>query len=143
MQTRLKLLHYAAITNVCLTLTGLQASEIQPNAQLLEAIRNGNNVQVAALLDAGADPNAEDASATPFFMNAVLYGDARIVSLLLKHGAAPDSKNPAGAQLSSGLRATRKRLLCSCRTARIRASGRRSAGVPCTRRRPTTVPERQ
>ena len=73
------------------------AVETPAETALLEAVKNGDNASVRALLGRGANPNAADGDGTPVLMNAVVYGDAQCVRLLLEYGADPNGKNPLGA----------------------------------------------
>jgi ankyrin repeat protein len=54
---------------------------------LLAAIRNGDHVAVAALLDQGADVHARDEIGDTALMRAVLHADPRMMELLLERGA--------------------------------------------------------
>ena len=68
-----------------------------PTSPLLSAIATGNSAIVAALLDAGADPNVanKDTGKTPL-LQAVRSGHDHIVSLLIDAGAAPDAVDGTG-----------------------------------------------
>lgn len=56
---------------------------------LMVAASNGHVETVKALLDAGADINAEDVTGWTALHAGAFNGDAAIVSLLLAHGAVP------------------------------------------------------
>ena len=63
---------------------------------LMHAIHTHQNASVAALLDAGADPNrGDDKNVTPLMM-AAGYGYDDTVRLLLARGADPRVKRPNG-----------------------------------------------
>lgn len=67
------------------------------NTQLINAIRDGASSKAAAIISRGADPNAKDPAGTPALMVAALTADARMVQVLLEHGAKPNTPNAAGA----------------------------------------------
>jgi len=56
---------------------------------LLHAIHKSQPAAIAALLDAGANPNATDATGTTPLMMAAGYGQTGIVKMLLAHNANP------------------------------------------------------
>jgi ankyrin repeat protein len=55
--------------------------------QLLDAIRDGDSLQVQNLLDQGADPDARDEAGDTALMRGALYADIEVMRLLLGHGA--------------------------------------------------------
>ena len=61
--------------------------------QLFQAAREGNVPQVAALLQAGADPNAVDKYGETALMEAAKEGHADVARVLLKAGADPNAAN--------------------------------------------------
>ena len=65
---------------------------------LVIAAHSGHNAFGRYLLDAGADPNSDDAGYTALHA-AILRGDERLVETLLQHGADPNSRLLAGTPL--------------------------------------------
>ena len=68
------------------------------NQRLVAAVRANHADAVAALLGAGADPNAwdTDAPAGPVLLDAVAGPDDRLVRLLLARGADPNERDGQG-----------------------------------------------
>src|SRR4051812_5895382 len=66
---------------------GLCAALRGGDAQLLEAIRNGDAAQVRAMLKSGADPNQGYASGATALMHAAGFAAAECVGILLEAGA--------------------------------------------------------
>lgn len=64
---------------------------------LLQAIQRGETRAVARSLDSGSRPTITDDEGVPALMLAVLFGDAAMVELMLKHGADPNQADAAGA----------------------------------------------
>jgi ankyrin repeat protein len=60
------------------------------------AAENGDLEIVAALLEAGADPNQSDGHQNPPIYRAALLGNTRVVERLLQSGADPNGKNSNG-----------------------------------------------
>ena len=70
---------------------------LRPAAPLHLAVLLDNTETVAALLDAGADPNAADSDGwTSLHLAAALYDDAEVAAALLTAGADPDAADSDG-----------------------------------------------
>lgn len=65
-------------------------------ARLLDAARRGDGAAVAALVRAGADPNARDAAGRPALVLAASAGRPDAVTALLRAGARPDDAGRDG-----------------------------------------------
>jgi ankyrin repeat protein len=79
---------------------GLAAAPIGLSAaddRLVDAIRKNDRAAVAALIGAGADVNAADASGVTPLMYAGLLADTDVVGELLKGGAAVNARGASGA----------------------------------------------
>ena len=63
------------------------------SADLLTAVRNGDQAQVRKLIEAGADVNTVDKDGTTPLMHAVLESDVRMMKLLIDKGANVNMKN--------------------------------------------------
>lgn len=77
---------------------GARATPQPETEKLLAAIAGGDVAATEPLLQAGAGPNARDASGDPLLRSAILDGSVDIVELLLAHGAdvnALDSRGDA------------------------------------------------
>ena len=79
-----------------LLVAGVSAQTAPPSDALFAAIRRGAAGEVERALNAGADANAVDADSIPAVMSAALFGDARLVQILLSHHADPNAKGPGG-----------------------------------------------
>src|SRR6185295_11967895 len=79
-----------------LLVAGVSAQTAPPSDALFAAIRRGAAGEVERALNAGADANAVDADGIPAVMSAALFGDARLVQILLSHHADPNAKGPGG-----------------------------------------------
>ena len=66
------------------------------NADLVEAIRRANVVDMGKALDGGAGANARVLDGTPVLMLSVLQADTRCVRLLLDRGADPNASDDTG-----------------------------------------------
>src|SRR5262245_60563643 len=73
----------------------LAAGTVQANEALRTAARIGDTAQVRALLEAGADPNAEQRSYSPL-MFAAGNGHVEMTRLLLARGATVDHRDHNG-----------------------------------------------
>jgi len=60
------------------------------------AIQRGVASEVERLLKSGVSPDIADSEETPALMAAALFADARMMELLLQHGADPNRSGPAG-----------------------------------------------
>src|SRR5215831_13734330 len=56
-------------------------------AELIKAVKSGDQKKLNALLKQGADPNGKDEIKNPILLTAALSGNERIVSTLLASGA--------------------------------------------------------
>lgn len=71
---------------------------------LIDAVEAGDPAEVRRLLEAGADPNAQDGAGNPVLHQAALFGHREIVRLLLEYGADPNAKSfEGGSPLSSAI----------------------------------------
>jgi ankyrin repeat protein len=86
------------VTVVALFAVSLSA-QISPPASdaLFDALRRGTFSEVERLLAAGTSANSVDTQGTPALMLATLFADARMVELLLKHGADPNRPDASAA----------------------------------------------
>ncbi|MEP7307370.1 MAG: ankyrin repeat domain-containing protein [Acidobacteriota bacterium] len=92
-KTRLPLLRWALVGLLVVSVSG----QTDPGRDaLFAAIRRGGAADVARLIDNGADANLLDADGVPAVMAATLFGDVRMVEILLAHGADPNRAGPAG-----------------------------------------------
>jgi ankyrin repeat protein len=64
--------------------------------QLMDAIRDGDSVQVQALLEQGADPNARDDAGDTALMRAALHADVEVMRVLVAHGAKASARGQDG-----------------------------------------------
>ncbi len=81
---------------VALLAAGVSAQTPPPSDSLFTAIRHGADAEVERALKAGASANAVDADGIPAVMAAALFGDARLVEVLLSAHADPNVKGPGG-----------------------------------------------
>jgi ankyrin repeat protein len=65
--------------------------------QLLDAIRDGESVQVQALLEQGADPNVRDDTGETALMRGALFADVEAMRVLVAHGAKASARGGNGA----------------------------------------------
>jgi ankyrin repeat protein len=66
---------------------------------LLKALANDDVDELASLLEAGADPNAQSSPGRPALYLATLHGNAEVVRLLIDHGADVQAETVDGAIL--------------------------------------------
>ncbi len=64
--------------------------------QLMEAIRDGDSIQVQNLLEQGADPNARDDAGETALMRGALYADVEVMRLLVGRGAKASARGADG-----------------------------------------------
>src|SRR5262249_49550919 len=64
--------------------------------QLMDAVRDGDPVQVQHLLEEGADPNARDDAGDTALMRAALYADVEVMRVLVAHGAKASARGRDG-----------------------------------------------
>jgi len=87
----------SGLVGVAILAAGVSAQTSPPPDTLFTAIRQGAESDVERALKSGISPKAVDADGIPALMTAVLYGDARLVEILLKRGADANAKGPGGA----------------------------------------------
>jgi ankyrin repeat protein len=87
---------YYRLLCVALLAVGVSAQTPAPSDALFTAIRHGAAGEVERALEHGANANAVDADGTPALMAAALFGDARLVEVLLTSHADPNVKGPGG-----------------------------------------------
>ena len=87
---------------------------------IMHAIHKFRHRAVTALLDAGADPNFRTRSGLTALTMAAGYGDARMVRLLLSHGANPRDGRALAAAVS-GVADIDKFTLGDCQTETVHA----------------------
>jgi len=63
---------------------------------LFDAIQRSSVTEVERLLKRGANANAVDATGVPALMAATLFGDVKLMELVLAHGADANRAGPAG-----------------------------------------------
>lgn len=81
---------------VALLAVGVSAQTPAPADALFAAIRQGDAGEVERALKSGISPEAVDADGTPAVMAAALFGDARLLDVLLARRADPNAKGPGG-----------------------------------------------
>jgi ankyrin repeat protein len=81
---------------VFLLFAGVSAQTDSSRDALFSAIQRGAVGDVERLLKSGVSANAVNADGTPAVMTATLFGNARMVELLLDHGADPNRPGPSG-----------------------------------------------
>src|SRR5438128_6180589 len=83
---------------VALLAVGVSAQSPKPPSPdaLFAAIHRGVVKDAEGAVALGASADAVDADGIPAVMAAVLYGDADMVAMLLKHGADANRTGPAG-----------------------------------------------
>ncbi|MGH9147556.1 MAG: ankyrin repeat domain-containing protein, partial [Vicinamibacterales bacterium] len=91
---------FLRLTVVVLFVVAASAQTDTSRDALFSALHRGAVGEVERLLVSGVSPKLVDAEGTPALMAAALYGDARMVEILLKHGA---DANQANASRSTAL----------------------------------------
>lgn len=86
----------AALAAPLLLTAGALAAAAPPEPPLIEAVRAGDRLAAARLLDAGEDPAAAQRDGATALHWAAYRGDAALVDLLLRAGAAVDAGNRYG-----------------------------------------------
>jgi ankyrin repeat protein len=81
---------------VALLAMAVSAQAPAPPDTLFAAIRHGDSAEVERALKGGISPDAVDTDGIPAVMAATLFGDARLVDVLLAHHADPNAKGPGG-----------------------------------------------
>jgi ankyrin repeat protein len=88
---------FLRLTVVVLLVVAVSAQSTTSGDALFAALQRGAISEVERQLASGASPKVVDSQGTPALMAATLFGDARMVELLLKHGADPNQPNSARA----------------------------------------------
>ena len=121
---------------VFLALTGatvLAAAESQPS--LVQAARDGREVQVRALLADGTDANAAAADGTTALMEAAAGGHGKVARLLIRAGADVDARDRLGrTALDRAEQAGRSGMVRLLRSQGGRGSGRSVGDTVCVRK---------
>ena len=86
----------ARLSAVVLLAAAVSAQTDTSRDLLVRAIQRGVADDVERALTTGANANATDGEGLPALMAATLFGDARTVDLLLRHGADPNRAGPSG-----------------------------------------------
>src|SRR5262245_13468714 len=84
------------VSLVALFVAAASAQTDSSRDALFSAIQRGATADVERLLGSGVGANVVGADGTPALMAAMLFGDADMVRVLLKHGADPNRSGPAG-----------------------------------------------
>src|SRR5262249_38101939 len=64
--------------------------------QLMDALRDGDSVQVQDFLEQGADPNGHDDAGETALMRGALYADVEVMRVLVAHGAKASVRGQQG-----------------------------------------------
>src|SRR5438132_681213 len=92
-------IHKLILCVLCLFVASLLSASAQTNNSrdaLFTAIQRGSIADVERLLKTGVSAGLTDAEGTPALMAAALFADARIMELLLQHGADANQPGPSG-----------------------------------------------
>jgi ankyrin repeat protein len=81
---------------VALLAMAVSAQAPAPPDTLFAAIRHGDSAEVERALKGGISPDAVDTDGIPAVMAATLFGDTRLVDVLLARHADPNAKGPGG-----------------------------------------------
>jgi ankyrin repeat protein len=84
------------LLGAALLVAGVSAQTPPRPDALFAAIRRGAAGEVERALEGDAGANSVDADGIPAVMAAALFGDARLVQVLLSHHADPNVKGPGG-----------------------------------------------
>jgi hypothetical protein len=113
---------------------GLAPAADEPSARLVAAAERGDLGVVAALLRAGADPDAADRSGWTGLHQAAETGDLPLARALLEAGAHPDLRSRArGTALDVAERGGRLELARLLREFGARGSGKSIGDTVCVR----------
>jgi len=80
-----------------LFIVSVSADTATSREALFAAIEQGRTSDVERMLRTGVSTNLMDGDGVPALMSAVLFADAKMVDLLLKHGADANATGPSGA----------------------------------------------
>src|SRR5437870_12128646 len=93
--------HKRILCVLCLFVANLlsaSAQTVNSRDALFTAIQRGSIADVERLLKTGVSAGLTDAEGTPALMAAALFADARIMELLLQHGADANQPGPSATQ---------------------------------------------
>ena len=88
---------FLRLTAVVLFVVAASAQTDTSRDALFSALHRGALGEVERLLTSGVSPKLVDGEGTPALMAATLFGDARMVELLLKHGGDANQTNASRA----------------------------------------------
>src|SRR5881397_3036040 len=91
--------HKRILCVLCLFVASLPFASAQTDNSrdaLFTAIQRGSIADVERLLKTGVSASLTDAEGTPALMAAALFADARMMELLLQHGADANQPGPSG-----------------------------------------------
>jgi len=92
-------IHKKIFCVLCLFVANFLSASAQTNNArdaLFAAIQRGATADVERLLKTGVSASLTDAEGTPVLMAAALFADARMMELLLQHGADANQPGPSG-----------------------------------------------
>jgi len=87
---------FGALGALLIQMAGVAHAADAASQRLLAAAARGEATQLAALVRAGGDPNARNASLRPALLLAVSSGRPEAVRALLRAGASPDAGDASG-----------------------------------------------
>jgi ankyrin repeat protein len=84
------------LLGLALSAIAVSAQTSAPGDALFAAIRQGVAGEVERALKSGINADAVDADTMPAVMAATLFGDVRLLDVMLAHRADPNAKGPGG-----------------------------------------------
>jgi len=87
---------FSRLSGLALLAIAVSAETSAPPDALFAAIRRADSHGVERALASGVNPDAVDADAVPAVMAATLFGDVRLLDVMLTHHADPNAKGPGG-----------------------------------------------